>query len=188
MSASPASNTPTCCHVELFSDQENLLARVVGGTTPSRPSPVPKVSSYFVEWLSAACERFWFQHQRCIGFRLLFSPSAGRWQIDLPRQTCGSDAVHWSSDAASALLPGFCIIGSYQALPSPEPVDLLPLVPGFSGMHFLHVITPGEPTIRAVLRLSDPEGPPVLLLEPSQLIANNAAAVLEHHQHRLQLI
>lgn len=188
MSASFPASTSTASDLELVSDQNHLLARLIAGGVSSRPFPLPKVPSYFVEWLSAACERFWFQHQRCLGFHLLFSPSAARWLIDLPRQTCSAQNVRWDPSGQFRSPAGYLLFGSYQAHPAPEPVDLFPLVPSFSGIHFVHVINAGEPRVQLVLRVADPDGLRLLQVPPDQLIGNTPADLLESHRQRLQLI
>jgi hypothetical protein len=146
------------------------------------PFYLPLPPRQLVDWLVVAGQRFWNQRQRCMAALLLIDVRFHRWTLRLPRQRCGSDAASWTNSAEDLvpLAPTLRLAGSFQTLAGPQfPEDLVPSVAGF---HFMLSLT-----ARCPLRAFVLQGGDLKSVEPSAVLANDWAEVLEEAMPRLHL-
>jgi hypothetical protein len=147
---------------------------------------MPKVPGTLINWLMLAAEAFYEDHHRHLAFLLLYCPSAGHWDLQLPSQSCRSDGVSWSLCAQS--LPswpqGYFFVGSFQSCPDTD--DALAAVPPLAGLHFIFHPCNSDRPLRAVLRCDQPDRADLIL--PEAVITRDHEAFLWMHQRRLELV
>jgi hypothetical protein len=136
-----------------------------------------------------ASKMFWQEHQRCIAFVLLYRLDRSHWSIELPSQSCRHDLAKWSP-ALSAPIDahdGYALAGTFQSRILPKDPDLLTIAPDDPGLHFFY--NPGSRRIdvRAALRYTDP-ALATRVIDPTHVIEDDKAALLESARDRLELV
>ena len=106
------------------------------------PLPVPAFPLSQSHWLLRLAHLFHLRHQRGLATLLILDLASRQWVMPfLPTQHCTAEgaAFRLLAEDLHSLPATYRVGGSFQSLPAATAQEAQGLVPGFDGLHLIHV-------------------------------------------------